>query len=62
MLLSIALSIMSISSISVILYVNYFTARTEKELKQLGLQNKFRKPLQSITPEEGDKQLLVKAV
>jgi hypothetical protein len=62
MLISIALSIMSLSSITVILYVNYFTARTEKELKQVGIQNKFRKPLQTATAEDGDKQLLVEAV
>jgi len=62
MLLSIALSVMSVSSITVILYVDYFTTRTERELKKFSLQSKFRKPLQTITAEEGEKKLVVEAV
>jgi len=62
MLLAIALSIMFISSISVILYVDYFTALNEKEIKKVAIQNKIREPLQSVITEEDESKVLVEAV
>jgi hypothetical protein len=62
MLLAIALSIMFISSISVILYVDYFTALNEKEIKKVAIQNKIREPLQSVITEEDESIVLVEAV
>ena len=53
---------MFISSISVILYVDYFTALNEKEIKKVAIQNKFREPLQNVIPEEEESKVLVEAV
>jgi len=55
-------SLMLISSVTVIVYVNYFTALTEKQTKKLAFKNKMRGKLGGIKNPEIEKQALLEDV
>jgi hypothetical protein len=55
-------SLMLISSVTVIVYVNYFTALTEKQNQKSAFKNKMRGKLGGIKNAEIEKQALLEDV
>jgi len=62
MLLLSIISMMLISSVTVILYVNHFTAMTEKQTRKSAFKNKVRKRISSVSSAQIENQTLLEDV